>query len=58
MTGSGSHGVGLYVNPYVTDTTIRRVSISGAGSAAIYLDEGSRRAHITDDVLVGNGFLE
>src|SRR4051812_19450090 len=37
-TLTGSHGVGLYVNAYVTDTTLRGLTIVGSGSTGIYLD--------------------
>jgi hypothetical protein len=57
-TLTDSAGVGLYVDPYVTDTVIRRTTIARAGSTGIYLDEGSRRATVTDNIVVGNGFVE
>ncbi len=53
-----SQGVGIYVNDYVTDTTMRSLVITDAGSTGIYLDHGSRRAHVLGNVLARNGFVE
>jgi len=55
---SGARGVGVYVHPYVTETTIRHDVVTGSGSTAVYLDEGSRGAHIEGDVIAGNGSIE
>ena len=57
-TLTGSLGVGLYVDTYVTHTVIRNVTITGAGSTGIYLDEGSLGASVTHNVIAGNGFVE
>jgi len=53
-----SRGVGLYVNGYVTDVTVRRLHIEGTGSAGIYLETGSRGNFIEDNEIVNNGFRE
>jgi hypothetical protein len=53
-----SRGVGLYVHPYVTGTVVRRDVIDGSASTGVYLDEGSRDAKITQNVVTGNGFVE
>lgn len=57
-TLTGSRGVGLYVNNYVTGTQVTRTTIIGSGSTGIYLDEGSRRTTVRDSVIAGNGFVE
>ncbi len=53
-----SRGVGLYVNGYVTDVTVRRLHIEGTGSSGIYLETGSRANFIEDNEIVNNGFRE
>jgi parallel beta-helix repeat protein len=53
-----THAVGIYVHPYVTRTTLRRDVVTGAASTGVYLDEGSRRARIVDNVFGANGFVE
>jgi hypothetical protein len=55
---TGSRGVGLYVDGYVTNTMIRHVVILGAGSDGIYLDAGSRYARVVENVVVWNGYRE
>ncbi len=55
---SNTHAVGIYVHPYVTNTTLRRNTIAGSASTGIYLDEGSRGAHVESNVVTGNGFVE
>jgi hypothetical protein len=55
---TGSRGVGLYVDGYVTNTTIRHVVILGAGSDGIYLDAGSRYGRVVENVVVWNGYRE
>ncbi len=57
-TLTNSRGVGIYVNGYVTDATLRDLVITGSGSTGIYLDTGSRHTIVTRNVLVGNGFKE
>jgi hypothetical protein len=53
-----SRGVGLYVDGYVTNTTIRHLLIAGAGSDGIYLDAGSRYARVVENAVVWNGYRE
>lgn len=55
---SGSHGVGIFVDGYVTRTTIRRSSITQAGSAGIYLEAGSADNVVEHNVLRENGFVQ
>lgn len=50
-----SRGVGLFVDGYVVDVTIRRNLITRTGSSGIYLDTGSAANHIHDNELVANG---
>ncbi len=53
---SGSGGVGLYVDAYVTGVTIDDVSVTGAGSAGLYLEAGSKGSMVTNSTIVDNGF--
>ncbi len=55
---SGSRGVGLYVDGYVTDTTIRDSTVTGAGSSGIYLEAGSARNVVVRNAIRDNGFRE
>lgn len=55
---TGARGVGIYVHPYVTDTEIRRTAVVDSWSAAVYLDAGSRRATVEQNVFVHNGHVE
>lgn len=55
---SNTHAVGIYVHPYVTNTTLRRNTIANSASTGIYLDEGSRGVRVERNVLTGNGFVE
>jgi parallel beta-helix repeat protein len=55
---SGSTGVGIYVDGYVTRTTIRDTSITGAGSSGIYLEAGSAGNVVTRNSIRDNGFRE
>ena len=57
-TLTNSRGVGLYVDGYVTYTTIRHVNIRGAGSDGIYLDAGSRYGRVVENVIQENGYRE
>lgn len=54
----GSHGVGIFVDGYVTGVTVRGNVVQGAGSSGIYLDGGSRRNVLTDNDLIDNGHVE
>jgi parallel beta-helix repeat protein len=54
----GSSGVGIYVDAYVTRTTIRRTTITGAGSTGIYLEAGSADNTVEHNVIRDNGFVE
>ena len=55
---SGSRGVGLYVDAYVSDVAIIGNDIHDAGSSGIDLEAGSRRNRIEGNDLVRNGFTE
>jgi hypothetical protein len=57
-TLTNSTGVGIYVDDYVTETTMRRLVIVGSGSTGVYLDAGSRANVIVHDIIAGNGFKE
>ena len=49
---------GSDVDGYVSEVTIRRNTITGAGSTGIYLEAGSRRNVVAGNVLHDNGFGE
>lgn len=53
-----SRGVGVYVDAYVSDVTVRDNQIHRAGSTGIYLETGSRRNLVTGNSLVDNGYRE
>ncbi|MGZ4675883.1 MAG: right-handed parallel beta-helix repeat-containing protein [Acidimicrobiia bacterium] len=55
---TNSRGVSIYVDGYVTATTIRHVVVTGAGSTGVYLDAGSRSNRVTGNLVIGNGFRE
>jgi parallel beta-helix repeat protein len=54
----GSQGVGIYVDAYVTHTTIRHTTIVGAGSTGIYLEAGSTDNVVEHNTIRDNGFVE
>lgn len=53
-----SRGVGVYVDAYVSDVTVRNNLIMESGSAGIYLETGSRRNTIEDNYIINNGYRE
>lgn len=53
-----SRGVGVFVNGYVTDVTLRRLHIEGTGSTGIYLETGSTDNVVEDCEIVNNGYTE
>lgn len=55
---SDTRGVGIYVDGYVTGTTITGSTVSGAGSSGIYLEAGSADNLVTHNRILGNGFGE
>src|SRR5690606_3068172 len=55
---SGSRGVGIFVDGYVEDVTLRRNTVVDAGSSGIYLETGSRRSHVEGNILFRNGYRE
>lgn len=57
-TFSGSRGVGVYVDGWVSGVTIAGNTIRGAGSSGIYLEGGSRENVVVDNDIVDNGFVE
>ena len=57
-TMRNSRGVGIFVDGYVTDVTLRRLHIEGTGSAGIYLETGSKDNIVEDNQIVNNGYRE
>jgi parallel beta-helix repeat protein len=57
-TFRGSRGVGIFVDGYVEGVTIRDNRVFETGSSGIYLETGSRRSLVEDNVIVDNGFRE
>lgn len=55
---SGSRGVGMYVDGYVSGVTLRNLDIHGAGSTGIYLEAGSKGNTVVDNDIHDNGFKE
>lgn len=55
---SKSHGVGVYIDAYVSGVTVQKNLIAEAGSTGIYLETGSRRNTIEQNFIVNNGFRE
>jgi parallel beta-helix repeat protein len=55
---SGSTGVGIYVDGYVTRTSIRDSTVTGAGSSGVYLEAGSADNVVTRNRILDNGFRE
>ncbi|MEZ5573865.1 MAG: right-handed parallel beta-helix repeat-containing protein [Halioglobus sp.] len=53
-----SHGVGVYIDAYVSGVTVRTNLIAETGSAGIYLETGSRQNTIEDNFIINNGFRE
>lgn len=53
-----SHGVGIFIDGYVSDATIRNNVIEGSGSTGIYLETGSRRTRVENNRIHDNGFGE
>lgn len=51
-------GVGIYIDDYVTDTTIKNSSITGSRGVGIYLEHSSQRIKLLDNKIVGNGFRD
>jgi parallel beta-helix repeat protein len=57
-TSLNSRGVGIFVNGYVTDVTLRNLHVEGAGSAGIYLETGSKDNVVENNQIVNNGYGE
>jgi parallel beta-helix repeat protein len=57
-TVRNTRGVGIFVNGYVTDVTLRRLHVENTGSAGIYLETGSTDNVVEDSEIVNNGFSE
>jgi parallel beta-helix repeat protein len=55
---SDTTGVGIFVDGYVTRTTIRDTTVTNAGSSGVYLEAGSADNVVTRNRIVGNGFRE
>jgi parallel beta-helix repeat protein len=53
-----SRGVGIFVDGYVTDVTLRNLHIEGSGSAGIYLEAGSKDNVVENNEIVNNGYSE
>lgn len=54
VKNSGS--VGIYVDDYVTDTTIKNSSVIDSAGAGIYLEHSSQRIKVIGNKIMGNGF--
>lgn len=57
-TVRNSRGVGIFVNGYVTDVTLRGLLVEGTGSSGIYLETGSTDNIVENSRIVNNGFRE
>ncbi len=55
---SGSRGVGIFVDGYVSHVAIRRSSVTGAGSSGIYLEAGSTDNLVAHNDIRDNGSRE
>ncbi len=55
---TGSRGVGLYVDGYVSGVSLLNNSIVEAGSSGIYLETGSKGTLVADNLIQRNGFIE
>jgi hypothetical protein len=53
---SGTGGVGIYVDGYVTGVGIKHVTITDAGSTGIYLETGSKGTRVLDSTIEHNGY--
>jgi parallel beta-helix repeat protein len=53
-----SRGVGVFVDGYVEDVTLRDSLVEGAGSSGVYLETGSRRSRVTGNTIRHNGYRE
>ncbi len=49
-------GVGIYLDDYVSDVTVKKSRIEGSAGVGIYLEHSSRRITLTDNTITGNGF--
>lgn len=56
-TFTGSRGVGVFVDGYVSGVSIRHNLIDGAGSSGVYLETGSRGSLVTANTIVNNGYI-
>jgi parallel beta-helix repeat protein len=54
----GSRGVGVFVDAYVEDVTLRGNTVDGAGSTGIYLETGSRRNRVEGNSIIYGGYIE
>lgn len=53
-----TRGVGIFVDGYVSDVTIRNGEVRRTGSSGIYLETGSKQNLVADNVIVDNGYRE
>lgn len=53
-----TRGVGIFVDGYVSDVTIRDSVVRATGSSGIYLETGSKQNVVADNDIVDNGFRE
>lgn len=53
-----SRGVGVFVDGYVTDVTLRNLHIENTGSSGIYLETGSKDNVVENNDIVNNGYGE
>ncbi len=52
-----SSGAGLYIDAYVTHTTVNKVSLLGDGSTGMYLEAGSMDNVVENSVFLDNGYV-
>lgn len=50
--------VGVYIDDYVTNVTLRDSEVRGASATAVYLEHSSRANKILNNRFIGNGFRE
>jgi len=53
-----SRGVGVFVDGYVTNVTLRNLHIEGSGSTGIYLEGGSKDNVVENSQILNNGYTE
>lgn len=51
-------GVGIYLDDYVSEVTIKNSDITGSGGVGIYLEHSSRKIALIGNQITGNGFRD